>query len=451
MDAILGPRGRAAIEELRKYVVTEPRPFVLDLEKSEGMWLATVDGGRIFDWAGWYGSKLVGHNHPRLYAPDYVRRLVRAANNKCANPDFLTEECVAYYRALHGLAPRCMQGPGLEVYAVNSGAEAVENLMKYFLNLHHEKMVRKGRAPSARRFVYFDQAFHGRTVFALNVTRMSHDPMVTKDFQGLVPGNVQVPFPALDTDAPAEETRRKTEQSLAILDAVLGQYGDEIVGIVVEPLQGAGGHRCAEPEFFRRLSALAHAHDVFLGFDEVQTAGGPTGTFFAVDAFDLPHPPQAVASGKKLANGVVYMRQSMRDHGVLDSTWGGTLADMVRFVEELAIVREERLIEQVPDKSAHLVAALRQVVARHGDLAHNVRGLGLYQGFSLRDPADKGRLLAHALDGEALLMLGAGDDTIRLRPHLHVSLADVDELAVRLDRAFVALRAEKSRDGARAR
>lgn len=447
---LLGPRGRAAIEELARYVVTEPRPFVLDLAESEGMWLATVDGGRIFDWAGWYGSKLVAHNHPRLYAPDYVRRLVRAANNKVANPDFLTEECVAYYRTLHGLAPRCMAGPGLEVYAVNSGAEAVENLMKYFLNLHHERSIARGRAPGARRFVYFDQAFHGRTVFALNVTRMAHDPIVTKDFQGLVPGNVQVPFPAVDEDAPPGDNRRRTEQSLAILEAVLGQYGDEIVGIVVEPIQGAGGHRTAEPEFFRGLSALAHAKDVFLGFDEVQTAGGQTGAFFAIDAFDLPHPPQAVASGKKLGNGVVYMRHPMKDRGVLDSTWGGTLADMVRFVEEIAIVRDERLLEQVPEKAARLVAVLRDVVARHGALAHNVRGLGLYQGFSLREPADKGRLLALALERESLLMLGAGDDTVRLRPHLHVGLDDVDELGARLDRAFVALREEKARAGAAA-
>jgi L-lysine 6-transaminase len=61
----------------------------------------------IFDWAGYYASKLIGHNHPGLSEPDYVRRLVRAANNKVANPDFLTPECLEYYRTVHRLAPRC--------------------------------------------------------------------------------------------------------------------------------------------------------------------------------------------------------------------------------------------------------------------------------------------------------------------------------------------------------
>ena len=105
----------------------------------------------------------------------------------------------------------------------------------------------------------------------------------------------------------------------------------------------------ALPRFFRALSELAHKYDTFLGFDEVQTAGGQAGTFWAIDQFDLPHPPQAVASAKKLGCGVVYMLYPMEDHGVLDSTWGGHLADMVRFVQEMKIVRREKLIEAVPE------------------------------------------------------------------------------------------------------
>ena len=63
------------IEELRRYVVMSPRPFAIDLANSRGMYLATVDGERLFDWAGYYGSKLLGHNHPGLSDPQYMRRL----------------------------------------------------------------------------------------------------------------------------------------------------------------------------------------------------------------------------------------------------------------------------------------------------------------------------------------------------------------------------------------
>ncbi len=445
-----GPVSRRLIDELGNYVVVEPHPYVLDLAACEGMWLATLDGQRIFDWAGYYGSKLLGHNHPALSEADYVRRLALAANNKLANPDFLTPECLDYYRLVHRLAPACMKSDTLEVYAVNSGAEAVENMMKYFLNLHSRKQAQLGRPDTVRRFVYFDRAFHGRTVFALNVTRLEHDPIVTRGFSGLIPGNIQIAFPHEDTSRPAADNCREVHRALESLDQCLHTYRDEVVGIIVEPIQGAGGHRTSRPEFFQGLSRLAHEHDVLLGFDEVQTAGGQTGTVFAVDQFDLPHPPDAIAVAKKFANGAVYMRRPMDDRGVLDSTWGGSLADMVRFVQEWSVVEREGLIEQVPAKTDQLVTGLEQLADAHDDLIFNVRGMGLYQGFSMRDPDDRGRLKRIALAQQALLLLGAGVQSIRFRPVLDVSADDIDLMLDKLGRSLEALAAEKaaSRTGA---
>lgn len=428
------------IAELRRYVLTEPYPFVVDLEHSSGMWLATLDGRMLFDWAGYFGSKLIGHNHPGLQEPEYVARLVRAANNKVANPDFLTPECLEYYRLLYRLAPVSMRNDRLEVYAVNSGAEAVENMMKYLINLHLQKFPRSRRDAVRRRFIYFDQAFHGRTVFALNVTELRHASVVTSGFRGFDEGNIQIPFPALDTDAPDSENAERTAIALALVEDALKQNPDGVCGIVVEPLQGAGGQRVAQPEFYRGLSRLAKQYGTFLGFDEVQTAGGQTGSFFASDQFDLPHPPQAIAAAKKLACGVVYMLYPMDDRGVLDSTWGGTLADMVRFVQEMAIVERERLLEAVPEKAGSLVAVLRTLAAEHSDVICNVRGLGLYQGFSLRHPSEKPVLLDAALNEENLLLLGAGHDSVRLRPSLSVGAQDIGELGYRLDRVLKRVR-----------
>src|SRR5690606_3190129 len=148
-----------------------------------------------------------------------------------------------------------------------------------------------------------------------------------------------------------------------------------------------GGHRVAHPSFFQRLSTLAHRYSTYLAFDEVQTAGGQTGTVFAIDQFNLPHPPQAVATGEKFGNGVVYMRPSQGNLNVPDSPWGGCLADMVRFVREFEVVETERLIEQVPSKAQRLTHGLQHLVDRFTPLISNVRGMGLYQGFSCRDAA----------------------------------------------------------------
>lgn len=439
MSRFPGPKSQELIRELSRYVVVEPYPFVLDLSRCSGMWIVTVDGQRIFDWAGYYGAKLLGHNHPRLLEPEYTARLVQAANNKVANPDFLTPECLAYYRLLYEIAPRCMRNDRLEVYVVNSGAEAVENMMKYMINLHAEKLRARGESSEARRFVYFDSAFHGRTVFALNITQLRHDPIVTAGFQGFVPGNLQVPFPHYDSSRKEADNLGECEASLAIVEDCLERYGREVVGIVVEPIQGAGGHRSSLPRFFQGLSELAHRFDVPLGFDEVQTAGGQTGSMFAIDQFELPHPPAAVAVAKKFGNGVLYMLHSMADHGVLDSTWGGCLSDMVRVVEEMRIVHSEGLIPKVAEKTEVLTRGLAQLERRFGGLMFNVRGMGLYQGFSLRRAGDKGRLLDFALEHEGLLLLGAGIQSIRLRPPLDVTVAEIELMLEMLGRCLESL------------
>lgn len=435
MGAIPGPRGAAMIDELSHYVIADVQSVVVDLERCEGMWLTTVDGQKIFDWAGYYASKLLGHNHPGMYEPDYLKRLARAANNKVANPDFLTMECLEYYRLLQRLAPRCMRNPQLEVYAVNSGAEAIENMMKYFINLHHQSGARRMQSGERCRFIYFQKAFHGRTIFALNVTQ-TLDPVATKDFHGLIPANIQVPFPDLNTSGPAAENRARTEEVLQTVEAMLKRYAGEVVGIIVEPIQGAGGHRVAEPEFFQGLSRLAHDYGVFLGFDEVQTAGGPTGDVFMVDQLNLPYPPDAVAVAKKFGCGAVYMRQSMEDKGVLDSTWGGSLADMVRFVQEMKIVRREDLITAAKINGERLAAGLQVLEEKFDGLIFNVRGQGLYQGFSLREPEMKNQLEEMALKSEGLLLLGAGVRSIRLRPNLSVTGADIEQLMTMLTRCL---------------
>jgi L-lysine 6-transaminase len=431
-----GPRATEMLDELSRYVIATPYPFVVDLEKSEGMYLATVDGQRLFDWAGYFGSKLIGHNHPRLYEPEYMKRLVRAANNKVANPDFLTPECLEYYRLLYRLAPEAMRNPRLEVYAVNSGAEAVENMMKYLVARFNAKRREQGKNITNRRFMYFDQAFHGRTVYALGVTQ-TIDPVATKDFHGLTTGgNLKMPFPAVNTSEPDETNRRRTDDALRLIEMALEQMHDEIVGIIMEPIQGAGGQRVAEPRFFQGLSELAHKYDVYLAFDEVQTSLGSTGKMFAIDHFDLPYPPMAVAVGKKFGVGAVYMYEPLDDIGVLDSTWGGTLADMVRVVQEVKIVEEEELIERAAINGERLRAGLQAIAERPGSLMYNVRGMGLYQGFSLPTPEDKARLIQTAREKYDLLLLGAGAKSIRTRPNLSVTAEEIDHFLDLLSRAL---------------
>ncbi len=419
-----GPKSASMLAELGKYVIAEPYPFAVDLEKCSGMTLVTVDGQELFDWAGYYGSKLLGHNHPGLYEPEYLKRLARAANNKVANPDFITQECLDFYRLVYENAPEVMQNEDLEVYVVNSGAEAVENMMKYLVSKYNQKCLSAGRIPGGRRFLYFDRAFHGRTVFALGITQ-TMDTVATKDFVGLGSGgNMKLSFPIFDSEREHEDNLKSVNQSLEQLESVLRHMAEDIVGIIIEPIQGAGGNRVALPEFFQGLSRLANEYDVYLAFDEVQTGLGATGKMWAIDHFNLPHPPMAVASGKKWGNGLIIMLESLDDVGVLDSTWGGNLADMVRVCNEMEIVKREDLIERAAVNGEVLNEGLKLVIAKF-EYASNVRGMGLYQGFSLDTAERKSQLVKVAREQFGLLLLGAGNRSIRTRPNLSVTKEDI--------------------------
>jgi L-lysine 6-transaminase len=426
------------LAELGKYVIAEPYPFAVDLERCNHMTLVTVDGEELFDWAGYYGSKLIGHNHPGLYEPEYLKRLSRAANNKVANPDFITQECLDFYRLVYENAPEVMQNKDLEVYVVNSGAEAIENMMKYLVAKYNQKCIAAGRIPGRRQFLYFDRAFHGRTVFALGVTQ-TIDPVATKDFVGLTSGgNMKLSFPIYNSERPHEENLESVQRSLEQVESVLLHMAEDIVGIIIEPIQGAGGNRIALPEFFQGLSRLSEQYEVYFAFDEVQTGLGATGKMWAIDHFNLPYPPMAVASGKKWGNGLIIMRESLDDVGVLDSTWGGNLADMVRVCHEMEIVKREGLIERAAINGEILNAGLKQVIAKF-DFTSNVRGMGLYQGFSLDTPERKAKLTKTAREHFGLLLLGAGNRSIRTRPNLSVTKEDIERFLVLLEQSLAAV------------
>ncbi|WP_432798006.1 aspartate aminotransferase family protein [Poriferisphaera sp. WC338] len=428
-----GPKSEKILDELQKYIIVDPHPYTVDLPASEGMYLATIDGDKLFDWGGYYGAKLLSHNHPDTKDPAYEQKLLSVAHHKIANPDFLTQECLDYYRLMREIAPKCMDSKDLELYVVNSGAEAVENMLKYLINMHDQKRKAQGRNPGVRRFIYFDCAFHGRTVFALNITQLRHDPVMTKNFHGMVAANIEVPFPAIDHSQSDEVNEEKTQQAIDFLEAQLRLFGDEIVGIIFEPIQGAGGHRIAAPRFYRALSELAHKYDTYLGVDEVQTAGGQTGSMFCMDQFDLPHPPQAIAVAKKFGNGVLYMKESMADEGVLDSTWGGSLVDMVRVCKEMEIIQKDNYIDQIPEKEAHFVAMLNKLVDKHSDLIFNVRGMGVYQGISFHRMSDKGKFIGKMLQEQRTILIGAGERSIRFRPPIDVTIEDMDLLYEKMD------------------
>ncbi|MCB0937630.1 MAG: aminotransferase class III-fold pyridoxal phosphate-dependent enzyme, partial [Mycobacterium sp.] len=172
--------------------------------------------------------------------------------------------------------------------------------------------------------------------------------------------------------------------------------------------------------------------------DEVQTGCGITGTAWAYQ--QLGFAPDIVAFGKKTqVCGVMAGRRvdEVADNvftvsSRINSTWGGNLVDMVRSRRILEVVEADGLFAHAERLGAQLRTMLDALALELPDLVHDVRGRGLMCAFSLPTTAQRDALLT-ALWERGVIMLGSGPDSVRFRPALTVTRAE-------LERAVAAVR-----------
>ena len=163
----------------------------------------------------------------------------------------------------------------------------------------------------------------------------------------------------------------------------------------------------------------------------MQTGVGITGRFWAHQALGVR--PDLIAFGKKTqVCGVLGgpKMDEVADHvfqspGRINSTWGGNLADMVRFDRILEVMEEQDLARKANERGAHLLMRLRELAAAHACVS-NVRGRGLMCAFDLPDPKRRAAFLEQCCEA-GLVMLGCGVSSVRFRPPLVVSADELDE------------------------
>lgn len=229
--------------------------------------------------------------------------------------------------------------------------------------------------------LHFDQAFHGRTGYTLSLTN-TFDPRKTQyfpkfDWPRVI--NPKLTFPL--TEENLERTIELEQLAIRQAKQYFYEYKDDIACIIIEPIQAEGGDNHFRPEFLKALRELADENDALLIFDEVQTGVGITGAFWAHQALGVQ--PDIIAFGKKTqVCGILAGRRldEVEDNvfhvsSRLNSTWGGNLADMVRFDRILEIIEEDRLVENAARVGAYLLRRLEEM-AEALPFMTNVRGRG---------------------------------------------------------------------------
>jgi 4-aminobutyrate aminotransferase len=403
-----GPRARAVIE--RDQAVLSPsytRSYPLVAERGEGALVEDVDGNRFLDFNAGIAVVSTGHCHPRVVAAiqQQAARLIHMSGT-----DFYYENMVALAERLAATVP----GPR-RVYFGNSGAEAVEAALKLSrYHTHREK------------FIAFLGGFHGRTMGALSLT--ASKAVQRRGFGPFVPGVHHVPYP----DPYRQGAERAAAQSIEAIERLFRTVvpPEEVAAFVVEPVQGEGGYVVPPQSFLDELQRIARAHGILLIFDEVQCGMGRTGRLWAWEHFgivpDILTTAKGIASGMPL--GAIIARADLMDWtpGAHASTFGGNPVAVAAALETLDLL-EGGAIGNAARVGAFLMERLKTWPARFAHVG-DVRGLGLMLGVEMvRDQATRERApelrnhLVQLAFEKGLLVLGAGENTIRLSPPLIIT------------------------------
>jgi L-lysine 6-transaminase len=417
-------------EILGRHMLADGYDLVLDLEKSRGTYLADSKTGALYlDFFTFFGSLPMGHNHPSMTEPDFLRKLGRLAVNKPANSDLYTVELAEFVDTFFRLAaPDYMK----YIFFISGGALAVENGLKAAMDWK----VRKNRArgiekEQGQQIIHFTNAFHGRSGYTLSLTNTS-DRRKTKYFAKFNWPRVSSPiikFPL--TEKNLLDVKKREESAIDEIMNILNTSGDDIAALIIEPIQGEGGDNHFREEFFRKLRDICLENEVLLIVDEVQTGIGITGKMWAHEHFGIE--PDIIVFGKKtqVCGFMAGKRLDevenhvFRESSRINSTFGGNLVDMVRCSRYLKIIHEEKILEHAAETGVYLHQKLLGMEKSYPELTGNVRGRGLMCAFDLPDRKTRD-LLIKACYKNRLLLLPCGSESVRFRPPLNVNREEID-------------------------
>ena len=370
----------------------------------KGAWLVDADGQEYLDALAGIAVNGLGHAHPRLTRAlaEQVGRLIHTSN---------------VYRVTEQeqLSDRLCELSGMdEVFFGNSGSEANEGALKLVRYYGH-----KHGNPEAQTIV-MERAWHGRTLATLAATGSEK---ARKGFDPLPSGFLRVPYNDLDA------VRR------------LGDADRRVQAVWLEVLQGEGGIQVADLDYLRALRKLCDERGWLLMVDEVQCGIGRTGKWFGYQWAGIQ--PDVVTLAKGLGSGVPIgcVMAAGRAAGVFGpgnhgTTFGGGPLACRAGLETLAIIEEEKLMENAAARGAQLRAGFERELAGVAGVKA-IRGQGLMMGIELDRPC--GDIVKQALAARLLINV-TQDSVIRLLPPLILSEREADEIVARLAplvRAFV--------------
>lgn len=385
--------------------------FDLCIARGNGTRVWDFNGREYLDFGGGIAVCSLGHAHPAVTAAiaEQAATLVHTSNLYHTLPQAQVAKRLVNFI-----------GRGGKVFCCNSGAEANEGLIKLAR--------RFGNATGGRyEILTFTGSFHGRTMAGISATgqekvKTGFAPLLD-GFQHLPPGDI---------------------------DAVRAAISEKTAAILLEPIQGEGGIHLAKPEFLQQLRTLCDEANLLLLYDEIQCGLGRTGDWCGWRSIAQEGAePDAVSWAKGIANGFPLgaFWAGTRDvagtplcdllgAGSHGTTYGGNPVACAAALTVFNEIEQKNLLKHTREAGAYITARL--AMAQLPGI-REIRSIGLMIGIEI-DPAGisaqkqegsplPSLALTKRLMAAGLLVVPAGEKTLRLLPPLNVEFAELDRAA----------------------
>lgn len=400
-------------ETFNRYVMNTYGRFPVTIERGLGCRVWDTGGKEYLDFVAGIATCTLGHAHPALV--EAVTKQIQKLHH-VSNLYYIPEQGeLAQWLVEHSC--------GDKVFFCNSGAEANEAAIKLIRKYAHT-VLEFLEQPVILTTI---NSFHGRTMGALSATGQ---PKYHQHFEPLLPGFEYIPY----NDIVA------VEEAITNID----EGNRRVAAIMIEPLQGEGGVRPGDLEYFLRLRKICDETGILLVFDEVQVGVGRTGKMWGYE--NLGVSPDIFTTAKGLAGGIpigaVVCKQfcDVFEPGNHASTFGGNPLACAAALAVLNTIERENLLQNVQARGEQLRTRLRALVQKYPHIFSEVRGWGLINGMEIREGVSLTSLdiVNKALEN-GLLVAPAGPKVVRFVPPLIVSPQEVDMAAEILDKTIASL------------
>ncbi|GAB2738102.1 aminotransferase class III-fold pyridoxal phosphate-dependent enzyme [Salinifilum aidingensis] len=401
------------------------------MTKGSGSQLWDCDGREYLDATGGLWLAQIGHGREEL--AEVAAAQMRELEYFTSFWEFSNNRAIELAERLAGLAPE----PLNHVYFTSGGSEGVEAALK-MARFHHHRRGETDRTWILGRH----RAYHGVAYGGGSATGF---PLYHDGFGPMLPNvaHLNPPWP-YRTDLFGEDDC--TDVCIRELENTIAEIGaDNIAAMIGEPIMGVAGMVVPPDDYWPRVQEVLRRHGILLIFDEVVTAYGRTGHWFAAEHFGVR--PDIIITAKGITSGYLplgavlvgdHIAETLGREGFpMGYTYNGHPTACAVAQANLDIIERERLLARASEIGAYLTG---KIAAELDDVpvVGEVRGVGMLLGIELvtdttsRAPLPDPGAVADAVRREHGVIVRDSARGIVLSPALTLDRGEADRIAAAL-------------------